>query len=133
MMLKPIGFMRRAAAGAVFDMTAGAVEDLTGYISAQYATDISAPTIAIGSVSGNINADGGTVEIVGTEVGSNLLFVWILNGNQSASNISIDGTNYALSFTSIATRNGNDYDTYEVDPFGGSDFVDTVTYAIEVT
>ena len=60
------------------------------YISAQAASDFG--ETPVGSATGDLNADGGTIEILG---GGDL---FILNGNQSATNLRVDGTDYALTY-----------------------------------
>jgi hypothetical protein len=115
-----------------FQMTAESIFDgaLIGYVSAQYATDDGNPLIEAGSVSGDTSADGGTVELLAFVEGGHLLY--ILGGAQSASTVTIDGTDYALAFSETGTANGNDYDLYIFGP-ATSLFADGVTYAIQVT
>jgi hypothetical protein len=68
-----------------FYMVAGSQGGFTGYIKNSF-----------GSVTGNLNADGGTVERLFTAVGLHNLY--ILNGNQSATKINIDGEEYPLTY-----------------------------------
>lgn len=106
-----------------FDLTAGnngASED--GWISATAAAAFGAS--AYGSVTGDTDADGGTAEVV-VEDGSNGV-LYILSGSASASTITIDGTDYTLTFSS--TTSG--YDIYSF-PFTG--FTSGNTYTITIT
>lgn len=100
-------------------MTAGDRPAYDGYISAQAATAFG--VVAIGSVAGDVSADGGTVEVL-IDNGD----LRILNGSQSATNINIDGTNYALTYDSTSVG----YDIYS---FTSPDFVPGTTYQITVT
>jgi hypothetical protein len=74
------------------------------YISQQFTSDLGLPSA--GSASGDLSADGGSIEVLGQFSGGGQLV--ILNGSQSASNISIDGTSYALTFDLTL----GSYDTY---------------------
>ena len=105
-------------AGA-FAMTAGSGLAYDGYISSQAASDFGVS--AIGSVSGDVSADGGTVEVL---IDSGQLY--ILGGNQGATNINIDGTDYALTYDGSSAG----YDLYT---FSSPDFVPGTTYQITVT
>lgn len=116
------GILSGAATTALgdFAMTAGASgSGSDGYYSSQIATALGGT--AYGSVVGDTSADGGTVEAII----DNGVF-WILNGNQSATNVNIDGTDYALTYS--YTDSGYDY--YEYSP---PDFVAGNTYQITVT
>lgn len=112
------GILSSGGAG-VFAMTAGSRPAYDGYISAQAA--IAFGVVAIGSVTGDVSADGGTVEAL-IDNGN----LYILNGNQSATNVNIDGTDYALTYDSTSAG----YDIYS---FASPDFVSGTTYQITVT
>lgn len=99
-------------------MTAGTSGDGDGYASAQM---VPLGYSEIGSVTGDISADGGTVEAV-LDSGQ----VWILNGNRSATNINIDGTDYAMTYNGTFSSN----DLYS---FTSPDFVPGNVYQITVT
>jgi hypothetical protein len=75
------------------------------YVSSQATTDLFLPTT--GSASGDRSADGGTVEVIG--VGETDLIVYIRNGNQSATAMSVNGVMYDLTFDSTV---GAGYDLY---------------------
>lgn len=113
------GLLGAGAATGGFSMTAGATINYTGYVSAQAASDFN--ETAIGSVSGDKTADGGTVEVI-LDAGS----LYILNGNEGATNLNIDGTDYTLTFQGPT----GPYDYYT---FNGPDFVSGNTYQITVT
>lgn len=106
-------------AGA-FAMTAGAGAEFDGYLSSQAALVFGES--AIGSVTGDVSADGGTVEIL-TDSGR----LFIFGGNRGATNIDIDGTDYALMYYGGSSAG---YDFYL---FSGPDFVPGTTYQITVT
>lgn len=127
MAFRPIlpGIFSGATSGGAgaFAMTAGGIRAYDGYISSQAASDFFG-VIAIGSVSGDVSADGGTVEIL-VDVGQ----LYILNGNQGATNINIDGTDYSLSYNGQQGPSSQ-YDNYI---FSSPDFVPGTTYQITVT
>lgn len=100
-------------------MTAGAGDEFDGYLSSQAA--LAFGESAIGSVTGDVSADGGTVEVL---IDSGQLF--ILGSNQGATNINIDGTDYALTYDGSSAG----YDLYS---FSSPDFVPGTTYQITVT
>lgn len=126
MAFRPIlpGIFSGATSGGAgaFAMTAGGIRAYDGYISSQAASDFG--VIAIGSVSGDVSADGGTVEIL-VDLGQ----LYIRNGNQGATNINIDGTDYSLSYNGQQWLSFR-YDTYI---FSSPDFVPGTTYQITVT
>lgn len=126
MAFRPIlpGIFSGATSGGAgaFAMTAGSGPAYDGYISSQAASD--SGVSAIGSVSGDVSADGGTVEVL-VDLGA----LYILNGNQGATNINIDGTDYSLSYNGQQGPSSQ-YDTYI---FSGPDFVPGTTYQITVT
>lgn len=123
MAFRPIlpGIFSGATSGGAgaFAMTAGSRPSADGYISNQAASFVGVS--AIGSVSGDVSADGGTVEIL-LDSGD----FYILGGNQGATNINIDGTDYELTYSSSSAG----YDIYS---FSGPDFVSGTTYQITVT
>jgi hypothetical protein len=123
MAFRPIlpGIFSGAISGGAeaFAMTAGAGDGYDGYFSSQAA--LAFGESAIGSVTGDVSADGGTVE--GLNDSGEL---YILNGNQGATNINIDGTDYALTYSGSSAG----YDLYS---FSGPDFVPGTTYQITVT
>lgn len=88
------------------------------YISAQASADLGPP--ATGSATGDLSADGGTLEILADGV------LYVLGGNQSATNLNVDGTDYALTFN----QSGSGYDLYD---FSASPFVIGNTYNVVVT
>ena len=124
MAFRPIlpGIFSGATSGGAgaFAMTAGGIRAYDGYISSQAASDFFG-VIAIGSVSGDVSADGGTVEIL-----VDLGLLYILNGNQGATNINIDGTDYALTYD-------GSFAGYDLYTFSSPDFVPGTTYQITVT
>lgn len=100
-------------------MTAGAGDEFDGYLSSQAA--LAFGESAIGSVTGDVSADGGTVEVL---IDSGELF--ILGSNQGATNINIDGTDYALTYD-------GSFAGYDLYTFSSPDFVPGTTYQITVT
>ena len=130
-MLIPIGTTRGATGGFTFTLTAGTIGVSVGYISEQYAADTGNPGFEDGSITNNGSPDGGTIEILATQ--PSYLGLYILDGTASGiSAVKIDGTSYSLSYAGTEVAGGNTYYVYEVDPFGGSTFVDGVDYEIEV-
>lgn len=98
-------------------ITMGDFEGVAAYISAQAATDFG--LIVTGSASGDLSADNGTIEI---------LFdgeLYILNGNQSATNINVGGTDYPLTYN----QDLNGYDAYN----HSATFTIGNTYTVVVT
>lgn len=98
-------------------ITMGNYLGVAAYISAQAATDFG--LIVTGSASGDLSADNGTIELLG---GGEL---YILNGNQSATNMNVDGTDYPLTFDE--TDSG--YDRYS----HSASFTIGNTYTVVVT
>ena len=85
-------------------ITMGNFNTSSFYVSSQAAIDYSVSET--GSATGDLTADGGTIEVLGDDSG--VAQVNILNGNASATKINIDGTDYNLVFNN--TTNG--YDIY---------------------
>jgi len=115
----------------IFDMTAESISSgaLIGWSDA---TDgvlaTSEGTGPFGSVSGDLNAGGGTITDLAFLDKSEGSLLAIKNGSQSASNINIDGTDYTLTFLETS----GDYDWYSFGP-ASSLFSDAVTYEVEVS
>ena len=86
------------------EITMGSFDTSSFYISSQAAIDYGVS--AAGSATGDLTADGGTIEVLGDSFGD--AQVNIRNGNASATTINIDGTNYSLAFFSA----NNGYDVY---------------------
>lgn len=131
----PIPVITAAVSTGGFQMTAGDLLGLYyGYVSEQYAADaLGSSAYETGTVTGDISADGGEVHLLATEPGASYLQLYILSGNQSATSLSINGVSYDLDYGGQETHGSNVYDTYEIDPFLGADFVPSATYSIEVT
>lgn len=106
-----------AAQAGGAEITTGDFNGSAYYISSQAASDFGV-SIA-GSASGNLSADGGTIEILGAGE------LYILNGNQSATNMNVDGTDYPLTFDE--TDSGYDRYTYS------ASFTIGNTYTVVVT
>ena len=125
-MLMPMSHYIPPAAGG-FSMTAGTNGgSVIGWYSASAGAAFSVSPF--GSASGDFAVDGGTAEavyFVGNASGHRLV---IENGSASASTVTVDGTDYTLTF--LVTASG--FDQYSFGP-ATSLFVDSVTYAIEVT
>lgn len=88
------------------------------YVSAQAENDLGFSET--GSATGDLSADGGTLEVLANQG------LYILGGNQSATNLNVDGTDYALTFN----QSGGGYDLYD---FSASPFVIGNTYTVVVT
>lgn len=127
-MIMPMAHYRKAGGGFAFEMTAGTPgfgfigwSEPGGYVGTEAGT--------FGSASGDFAADGGTVtDCLFNPFLGDVHILGIESGGQSAINVNIDGTDYALSFQS--TESG--IDIYHFGP-SSSLFVDGLTYEITVT
>ena len=125
-MLMPMSHYIPPAAGG-FDITAGTNGgSAIGWYSASAGAAFSVSPF--GSASGNFAVDGGTAEAVYFFGDFSTHTLFIENGSASASTVTVDGTDYTLTF--FGTDSG--FDQYIFGP-ATSLFVDGVTYAIEVT
>lgn len=122
-MLMPMTYYRAAGATG-FSITAGTDGTDEGYASSAFATDFGATSF--GSATGDSTADGGTIEGVYWD-GDTHIFA-IKNGSASATNINIDGTDYALTFLEPVLG----YDAYTFSS-GTQVIFDGNTYDITVT
>lgn len=115
----------RVGADSGFTMTAGISGVFVGYINDPDGAEIAEGPI--GSVTGNLSADGGTV----TDVffGNDGHRFIVMGGSGSLTTINIDGTDYT--FTSNSTFGGYSY--YFLESVATSLFTNGVTYSIEVT
>ena len=94
------------------------------YFSEQAASDF--VSTAVGSATGDLNADGGTIEILG-QGNSVIVALYILGGNgTNPLNVNIDGTDYSANYQGLS--NG-----YRIYSFGGSVFTIGNTYRVIVT
>jgi len=126
-MLMPMSHYIPPVAGG-FSITAGTSGgSFIGWFSASAAAYIDVSPL--GSASGDFAVDGGTAEAVYSFVAFGINGLLIENGSASPSTVTVDGTDYTLTF------NGTDggFDDYTFGPAATPLFVDGVTYAIEVT
>lgn len=108
-----------AGVGAQITMGAG-----RNFISAQAASDLG--ITATGSATGNLSADGGTIEVLGQQSSVKVQFI-ILGGNgTNPLTVKIDGTNYTANYQSA-------YNGYQFYNFNGSIFTTGNTYTVIVT
>jgi hypothetical protein len=125
-MLMPMSHYIPPVAGG-FSITAGTFGgSFIGWLSASAAAAFGASSF--GSASGDFAVDGGTAEAVYFFAAAAGHILLIENGSASASTVTVDGTDYTLTFSST----GSGFDQYTFGP-ATSLFVDSVTYAIEVT
>lgn len=118
------GILSSSGGATGFSITAGTAGAAEGYASSTFATDLGATSF--GSATGDSTADGGTIEGVYWQDETHILA--IKNGSASASNISIDSTDYTLTFESTVLG----YDIYAFSS-GTQVIFDGNTYEITVT
>ena len=105
-------------------ITMGALDSRPYFLSAQAASDFEGTQT--GSATGDLSADGGTIEGLG-QADSSLVILYILGGNgTNPLNVNIDGTDYT------ANREGL-FNGYQVYGLSGSIFTIGNTYTVIIT